>query len=278
MGSVWERLGSEVTVIEYLDKITPFLDGEVCKTLQQTLTKQGMKFQLGTKVVSGKVENGRALITTEPSKGGEKTIYDVDAVLVAIGRRPYTQNLGLNELGIEMDKQGRIVTDSHFKTNIGNIYAIGDVVKGPMLAHKAEDEGYACAEIISGKKGHVNYDAIPSVIYTHPEVAAVGKTEEEVKASGIKYKVGKFLMSANSRARTNDDSEGFVKIIANENDRVLGVHIIASGAGEMIAECVLGMEYECSSEDIARTCHAHPTLMEAVKEAALSTFDKPIHA
>jgi len=236
-----------------------------------------MDFHLSTKVVKTTVNNGRALVTVEPASGGQQTTFDVDAVLVSIGRRPYTDGLGLKELGIKIDNKGRVETDKNWRTNIPNIYAIGDVITGPMLAHKAEDEGIAVAETLSGKHGHVNYDAIPSVIYTYPEVSFVGKTEEECQKAGIKYKIGKFLMSANSRAKTNNETDGFVKVIADEKDKVLGVHIIASQAGEMIAEPVIGMEYECSSEDIARTCHAHPTLMEAVKEAAMSTFDKPIH-
>jgi dihydrolipoamide dehydrogenase len=277
LGSVWSRLGSEVTVIEFLDRITPGLDLEVAKSFQQTLTKQGIKFELGTKVVKTTVENGKAKVVTEPAKGGEQKTWDADAVLVSIGRRPFTDSLGAKEIGIVIDGKGRIETDKHFRTNIPNIYAIGDVITGPMLAHKAEDEGIACAEIISGKSGHVNYDCIPGVIYTYPEVASVGKTEEELKTSGIKYKVGKFPMIANSRAKTVSETDGFVKILTDDKDKILGAHIIASQAGEMIAELVLGMEYDCSAEDIWRTTHAHPTLMEAVKEAAMAATDKPIN-
>ncbi|CAE7521060.1 LPD1, partial [Symbiodinium microadriaticum] len=260
MGSVWNRLGSEVTVVEFLDTITPSLDKETAKNFQKTLKKQGFNFKLGTKV-SGKSES-----------------FTADVVLVSTGRRPFTQNIGLKELGIETDRLGRIVVDSHFKTAVPSVFAIGDCIDGPMLAHKAEEEGIACVENIAGFAGHVNYDAIPGVIYTHPEVATVGLTEEQLKEKGIAYNKGSFPFMANSRARTNGDFEGSIKVLADkETDRILGLHIIGPNAGEMIAEGVLAMEYGASSEDIARTCHAHPTLSEALKEACMATYDKPIH-
>jgi len=282
MGSVYARLGSEVTVIEYSDRISPFLDKEVSATFQKTLEKQGMKFKLGTAVKTGKVVNGKSVsLEIANNKSGAVETFEADVALISIGRRPHTQNLGLNNVGIPLDERGRVIIDDHFRTNVPNIYAIGDVVRGAMLAHKAEDEGLAVAEQLAGRKGHVNYDAIPNVIYTHPEIASVGKSEEELQQAGIKYKVGKFPYNANSRARTIDDgTEGFVKILADaQTDKVLGVHIIGIYAGELISEAVLAMEYGASAEDIARTCHAHPTLSEAVKEAALAAYDgKPIHA
>eukprot|EP00884_Botryococcus_braunii_P022922 jgi/Botrbrau1/9313/Bobra.0111s0037.1 len=280
MGSVWARLGSEVTVVEFLDHIVPTMDGEVRRNFQRSLQKQGFKFKLGFKVVGAKDEGGSVKLTLEPAKGGPQEELEADIVLVSAGRRPYLTGLNLEAVGVQVDKRGRVVTDGHFKTTApsGNIYAIGDVIEGPMLAHKAEEDGIACVENLAGLKGHVNYDTVPSIVYTHPEVASVGKTEEQVKADGSKYKVGKFAFAANSRARTVDDSEGLVKFISDaETDKILGAHIMGPNAGELIAECVLAMEYGAATEDIARTCHGHPTLSEAVKEAAMATFDKPIH-
>lgn len=280
LGSVWSRLGSEVVCVEYLDRVAPFLDGEVGKTFKQVLEKQGMKFMMSTKVVSAeKTSNGGVRITVESAAGGNQQVIEADAVLVSIGRKPFTAGLGLENVGIKLDNRGRIETDARLRTAVPNIYAIGDCITGAMLAHKAEEEGIAAAEFIAGQEGHVDYSTIPSVIYTHPEVANVGKTEEELKQAGIAYKVGKFPMLANSRAKTIDDAAGFVKFLADkETDRVLGVHIIGNSAGELIAEAVLAMEYGASCEDIARTCHAHPTVAEAVKEAAmLASFGKTIH-
>lgn len=278
LGSVYRRLGSEVTVIEFLDRITPSLDTELATAFQKTLTKQGMAFKLGTKVTASRVEGESVVLTLEPSKGGDKTEVTVDAVLVATGRRPFTSGLGLAELGIKQDRIGRVTVDHEFKTNVPGVYAIGDVIEGPMLAHKAEEEGIACVENLAGKHGHVNYDAIPGVIYTYPEVASVGKTEEQLKEAGVAYSKGTFPFMANSRARAMQDAEGFVKILSDKaTDRILGIHIMGPNAGEMIAEGVLGLEYGASSEDIARTCHAHPTLSEAFKEAAMATYGKPIH-
>ncbi|WP_112661760.1 dihydrolipoyl dehydrogenase [Microvirga flavescens] len=278
LGSVWRRLGSEVTVVEYLDRILPGMDGEVAKNFQRMLSKQGFAFKLGSKVT--KVGKGAksATVTIEPAAGGAAETIEADVVLVAIGRVPYTQGLGLDELGIQKDPRGRILTDAHFSTNVTGIYAIGDVIAGPMLAHKAEDEGVAVAEILAGKAGHVNYDVIPGVVYTAPEVAAVGKTEEELKAAGIAYNVGKFPFTANGRAKSIGLTEGFVKILADAaTDKVLGVHIIGATAGESIHEAVIAMEFGASSEDIARSCHAHPTFAEAVKEAALAVEKRAIH-
>lgn len=278
MGSVWSRLGTEVTVIEFMDRLCPAMDHELTKKFQSTLKKQGFKFQLKTKVTKSVVEGDGVTLTTEAAKGGKEKEEKYDIVLVATGRRPYTDGLGLDTLGIQTDKLGRIEVDEHFKTAVPSIYAIGDCIDGPMLAHKAEEEGIAAIETIAGFAGHVNYDAIPGVIYTYPEVAAVGKTEEELKEAGIAYSKGSFPFAANSRARANGDTEGFVKVLADkETDRILGVHIMGPNGGEMIAEGVLGMEYGASSEDIARTCHAHPTLSEAFKEACMDTYDKPIH-
>lgn len=277
MGSVWKRLGAKVTVVEFLDRIVPGMDGEVGKQFQRILEKQGFEFKLGMKVVAADSKGKGVILTLEPAKGGEKQTLNADVVLVAIGRKAYSEGLGLENVGIKLDERGRVPV-KHFETSVKGIYAIGDVIAGPMLAHKAEDEGMAVAEIMAGQKGHVNYDAIPGVVYTHPEVASVGKTEEEVKAAGVEYKVGKFPFMANSRARASGDTEGFVKIIADaKSDRVLGVHIIGPDAGTMIAEAVLAMEYGASSEDIARTCHAHPTLNEAVKEAALAVSGRAVH-
>ncbi len=278
LGSVWRRLGAEVTVIEYLDTILPGMDGEVAKQMTRSLTKQGFKFRLGSKVLTAKSSDKGVALRVAPAKGGDGEDITCDVVLVAVGRVPYTHGLGLKSAGVEMDERGRIKTDAHFRTNVPGIYAIGDVIIGPMLAHKAEDEGVVCAEIIAGQSGHVNYDAIPGVVYTHPEAAAVGKTEEELKKAGIAYRAGKFPMSANSRARANGDTDGFVKVLADaKTDRVLGVHIVGPDAGTLIAELALAIEFGASAEDIARTCHAHPTLNEAVKEAALAVDGRPIH-
>ena len=278
IGSVWGRLGAKVTVVEYLDRIIPGMDGEVAKQFQRILQKQGFTFQLGSKVTKVEVAKaGGATVTVEPAAGGEAQTLKADIVLVAIGRRPNTDGLGLDKVGVATDR-GRVVIDDHFKTNVDGIYAIGDVVRGPMLAHKAEDEGMAVAEILAGKAGHVNYDAIPSIIYTAPEVAAIGKTEEELKAAGVDYKVGKFPFTANGRARAMRQTEGFVKFLADAaSDRVLGCHIIGPHAGDLIAEVTVLMEFGGSAEDLARTCHAHPTLAEAVKEAALAVDKRPIH-
>jgi dihydrolipoamide dehydrogenase len=270
LGSVWRRLGSEVTVVEFLDRVTPGLDGEVCKQFQRILTKQGMRFELSTKVVGVEKTADALRVTVEPASGGEQKTIETDVMLVAIGRRPYTANLGLEEAGVSMDKRGRVATDAHFQTNIPGIWAIGDVREGAMLAHKAEDEAVACIDIIAGKPGHVNYDAIPSVVYTWPEVASVGKTEEELKEAGIAYKVGKFPFMANGRAKTVAATDGFAKILADaRTDRVLGAHIIGPEAGNLIQEVALAIEFGASSEDIARTSHAHPTLTEAVRQAAM---------
>jgi dihydrolipoamide dehydrogenase len=278
MGSVWRRLGSEVTVVEFLDRITPGMDAEISKTLQRTLAKSGIKFQLGTKVVAARKGNEGVTLTLEPAAGGDKSELKADIVLVSIGRRPFTEGLGLDKAGVALDDKQRIKVDGSFRTNVPGIYAIGDVIAGPMLAHKAEDEGMAVAEIITGQKPHVDYDAIPAVVYTWPEAASVGKTEEELKAAGIEYKAGKFPFTANARARANGFTEGFVKILADaRTDRIVGAHIIGPDAGTMIAELALAIEYGASSEDIARTSHAHPTLNEAVREAALGVAGRAIH-
>ena len=279
LGSVWARLGAKVTVVEYLDTILGGMDGEVAKQFQRMLGKQGITFKLGAKVTGVARAKKGATVTFEPVKGGAAETIDADAVLVATGRKPYTDGLGLKEAGVELDERGRVRTDGHLRTNVPGIYAIGDCIAGPMLAHKAEDEGVAVAEIIAGQAGHVNYDVIPSVVYTSPEVASVGKTEEELKKAGVDYKAGKFPFSANGRARAMNATEGFVKILADKaTDRVLGGHIVGFGAGEMIHEIAVLMEFSGSAEDLARTCHAHPTMSEAVKEAALAAaFGKPIH-
>jgi dihydrolipoyl dehydrogenase len=279
LGSVWRRLGSEVTAVEFLDRILPGLDGEVAKQMQRILTKQGLVFQLGRKVTHvDEKTTGLLKVTTEPAAGGAPETIETDLVLVAIGRVPYTKGLGLAEAGIALDNRGRVIVDEHYETNVAGIYAIGDVIAGPMLAHKAEDEGVALAEILAGYAGHVNYDVIPNVVYTAPEVASVGKTEEELKSAGIAYKVGKFPFTANGRAKANHATDGFVKIIADEKtDRVLGVHIVSANASEMIAEAAVLMEFGGSAEDLARTCHAHPTLTEAVKEAAMAVDKRAIH-
>ncbi|GJL94356.1 MAG: dihydrolipoyl dehydrogenase [Hyphococcus sp.] len=269
LGSVWRRLGAEVTVVEFLDRILPTNDGEVSKQFQRILKKQGVKFKLSSKVTGAEKLKTKVKLSVEPAKGGDSEVIEADAVLVAIGRRPYTQGLGLENVGVEIDKRGMIVTD-HFKTSANGVWAIGDCITGPMLAHKAEDDGVACIELIVGKAGHVNYDLVPGVVYTYPEVASVGKTEEELKEAGIDYKTGKFPFAANSRAKTNHETDGFVKVLADaKTDRVLGCHIIGREAGELIAEVVSVMEFGGASEDIARTCHAHPTRSEAVRQAAM---------
>ena len=278
MGSVWSRLGSEVHVIEFLENITPGMDKEISQEFMKILKKQGIKFHMENKVENIKKNNSGAVITTS-NKEGKKNILECDVVLISVGRKPNTEGLNLNSIGIELDEKKRIKTDKKFKTNISNIYAIGDVINGPMLAHKAEDEGIAVAENIAGQSGHVNYDTIPGVIYTTPEVASIGKTEEQLKKMKIDYKVGKFSFMANSRAKAIDDTEGFVKILADaKSDKVLGAHLIGPHAGELIAEIGIAMEFGASSEDIARTCHAHPTFSEAVKEAALSVDKRAIHS
>ena len=278
LGSVWRRLGSQVTVVEFLDRILPGMDNEVCRQSQRILEKQGIVFKLGCKVTgvdsSGAVLNAKI----EPAKGGAAETIEADVVLVAIGRVPYTEGLGLDEAGVKKDNRGRVIVDAHYVTSVKGIYAIGDVIAGPMLAHKAEDEGMAAAEILAGQAGHVNYDVIPSVVYTFPEIASVGKTEEGLKEAGVAYNAGKFPFTANGRAKANHQTDGFVKILADaKTDRVLGVHIVGSDAGNMIAEAAVAMEFGAAAEDIARTCHAHPTLPEAVKEAALAVAKRAIH-
>ncbi len=278
MGSVWQRLGAEVTVVEFLDRILPGMDGEVSKHMQRILKKQGMTFKLGTKVTGAKPNAKGVALTVEPAKGGKAETLETDVLLLSIGRIPYTEGLGLAEVGVAIDNRGRVVTDGHFATNVPGIYAIGDVIAGPMLAHKSEEEGVAVAEQLAGQRGHVNYDAIPGVVYTWPEVAQVGKTEEQLKEDGIAFKSGKFPLTANGRARAMNATDGFVKILADaKTDRVLGVHILSADAGTMIAEAAIAMEFGASAEDIARTCHAHPTLNEAVKEAALAVDGRPLH-
>lgn len=278
LGSVWRRLGAEVTVVEYLDRILPGTDLEVAKQFQKILTKQGFKFILGSKVTGLEKSDIGCSVMIEPAAGGEKKKIAADVVLVAIGRVPYTEGLGLAEVGVQLDQRRRVVVDAHFQTNVKGIYAIGDVIAGPMLAHKAEDEGVAVAELLAGQSGHVNYDVIPGVIYTAPEVATVGKSEEDLKEAGIAYTVGKFPFTANGRAKVNRTAEGFVKILADsKTDRILGVHMIGPNVGELIAEACVIMEFGGSAEDLARICHAHPTLSEAVKEAALAVDKRPIH-
>jgi dihydrolipoamide dehydrogenase len=277
LGSVWARLGADVTVVEYLDHILPGMDGEVAKQFQRILEKQGFKFHLGHKVASVVKTASGAKAVIEPAKGGETQTLEADIVLVAIGRRPYTEGLGLEGVGVAVER-GQVVIDNHFQTNVPGIYAIGDVVRGPMLAHKGEDEGVAVAEILAGQAGHVNYEAIPSVVYTSPEVAVVGKAEEDLKAAGIAYNVGKFPFTANGRARAMRHTEGFVKVLADAaTDRVLGVHILGFGAGEMIHEAVVLMEFGGSAEDLARCTHAHPTMSEAIREAAMAVAKRAIH-
>lgn len=270
LGSVWRRLGAKVTVVEFLDRILPTMDGEVSKQFQRILKKQGVDFKLSSKVTGAKKNKTNVKLTVEPAAGGDVETITADAVLVAIGRRPYTESLGLGNVGVETDKRGFILTN-HFKTNVDGIWAIGDCIHGPMLAHKAEDDAVACIELIAGKAGHVNYDTVPNVVYTYPEVASVGKTEEQLKEEGVSYKAGKFPFMANSRAKTNHETDGFVKVLADsETDRVLGVHIVGVEAGELIAEAVSVIEFGGASEDIARTCHAHPTRSEAVRQAAMA--------
>ena len=285
LGSVWQRLGAKVTVIEYQNRILPEMDAELATAAQKIFEKQGLTFKLATKVT--KVDTamlGGPTLHCEPApvskdSSGETTAAKFDIVLVAVGRKPYTDGLGLEAAGVTLDKRGRIMTDAHFQTNVPGIYAIGDAIPGPMLAHKAEEEGVALAELLAGKAGHVNPDVIPGVVYTWPEIASVGRHEEELKQAGIAYKAGKFPFAANGRARAMGDTDGFVKILADAaTDRVLGVHIIGPDAGTLIAECALAMEFSAASEDIARTCHAHPTLNEVVKEAALAVFAKPLHS
>jgi dihydrolipoamide dehydrogenase len=271
LGSVWRRLGTDVLVVEFLDRITPGLDGEVARQFQRILQKQGMKFLLSTKVVGVEKKGDVLRVTTEPAQGGERQTVETDILLVSIGRRPYADNLGLEKVGVKLDARGRVVTNAHFETSVAGILAIGDCREGAMLAHKAEDEAVACAENIAGRAGHVNYDAIPAVVYTAPEVASVGKTEEELKAQGIAYKVGKFPFTANARAKTIAATDGFAKVLADaQTDRVLGVHILGAEAGNMISEAALAIEFGASSEDIARTSHPHPTLSEAVRQAAMA--------
>jgi dihydrolipoyl dehydrogenase len=278
LGSVWRRLGAQVTVVEFLDRILPGMDGEICKQFQRILEKQGVTFKLGAKV-TGVDTSGKTLkAQVEAAAGGNPETIEADVVLVAIGRVPYTEGLGLKEAGVVLDNRGRVQTDKHLATNVPGIYAIGDAIVGPMLAHKAEDEGVAVAEIIAGQAGHVNYDVIPGVVYTTPEVAAVGKTEEELKQAGVAYNVGKFPFTANGRSKVNQTTEGLVKILADaKTDRVLGVHIVGREAGEMIHEAAVLMEFGGSAEDLARTCHAHPTRSEAIKEAALGVGKRTIH-
>ena len=278
MGSVWRRLGAKVTVVEFLDCIVPGMDGELAKTFQRVLTKQGMTFRLSTKVTGAKASKTGVTLTLEAAAGGKAETLEADVVLVAIGRRPYSEGLGLDTASVALDTKGRVQTDAHWRTNVPGIYAIGDVIAGPMLAHKAEEEGVAVAETIAGQAGHVNYDTVPGIVYTWPEVATVGKSEEDLKTAGTEYKAGKFPFTANSRARCNADTDGFVKILADaKTDRVLGVHIIGPEAGTIIHECVMAMEFGASSEDIARAFHGHPTLNEAVKEAALGVAGRAIH-
>ncbi len=278
LGSVWRRLGAQVTVIEFLDRLIPGNDGEVAKQFERILVKQGLKVRLSSKVTGARVGNDGVTLTLEPAAGGPSEEIKADVVLLAIGRRPYTEGLGLKETGVAVDERGRVKTDGHFATNVPGIYAIGDAIAGPMLAHKAEDEGVALAERLAGKPGHVNYEAIPAVVYTWPEVAGVGRTEEQLKAAGVTYRVGKFPFTANGRARAMGSTDGFVKILADAaTDRLLGCHIIGPDAGTLIAEIVTAIEFGASSEDVARICHAHPSLNEAVKEAALAVDGRAIH-
>ena len=278
LGSVWRRLGSEVTVVEFLDRILPGMDGEVVKNAQRIFKKQGFDFKLGTKVTGVEKSKKGVKVTLEPAKGGDASELEADIVLVAIGRRPYTEGLGLEEAGVALDERGRVATDGHFKTNVDGIYAIGDVIAGPMLAHKAEDDGVALAETLAGQAGHVDYNLVPGVVYTMPEIAVLGQTEEQLKEAGIAYNVGKFPFTANGRAKAQRHTDGFVKVLADKtSDKVLGVHMIGAGVGEMIHEASVLMAFSGSAEDLARTIHAHPTLSEAVKEAALAVDKRPIH-
>jgi dihydrolipoamide dehydrogenase len=277
LGSVWRRLGAQVIVVEFLDRILPGMDSEVCRQFQRLLEKQGITFKLSSKVTAVDKSNARLKATVEPAAGGAAETIEADVVLVSIGRVPFTEGLGLEDAGVKKDNRGRVIVDAHYATSVPGIYAIGDVIAGPMLAHKAEDEGVAVAEIIAGQAGHVNYDVIPNVVYTFPEIASVGKSEDELKEAGVAYNVGKFPFTANGRAKVNHQTEGFVKILADaKTDRVLGVHIMGADAGNMIAEAAVAMEFGAASEDIARTCHAHPTLTEAVKEAALAVNKRAI--
>ncbi len=278
LGTVWRRLGSDVTVVEFLDRILPGMDGEVSKQMQRILAKQGIDFKLSTKVTSAETSGDKVTLTLEPAGGGASETLEADAVLLAVGRRAYTADLDLEAAGVKLDERGRVISDEAFRTTAPNIYAIGDVRTGPMLAHKAEDEGSVLAEMLAGQAGHIDYDLVPGVVYTWPEVASIGKTEEQLKQAGIAYKIGKFPFSANGRARAIDMTDGFVKILADATtDRILGAHIIGAEAGTLIHEIAVGMEFGASAEDIARTCHAHPTLNEAVKEAALAVEGRPIH-
>jgi dihydrolipoamide dehydrogenase len=277
LGSVWRRLGSQVHVVEFLDRVLPGMDLDVAKSFQRLLQKQGITFQLSSKVTAIDPSGAKLKASVEPAAGGTAEAIEADVALIAIGRVPYTQGLGLDGVGVALDNRGRVAVDAHYATNVAGIYAIGDVIAGPMLAHKAEDEGIAVAEIIAGHAGHVNYDVIPNVIYTFPEVASVGKSEEELKAAGVAYNTGKFPFTANGRAKVNQQTDGFVKILADaKTDRVLGVHIVGADAGNMIAEAAVAMELGGSSEDIARTCHPHPTLSEAIKEAAMAVEKRSI--
>jgi dihydrolipoamide dehydrogenase len=278
LGSVWRRLGAEVTVIEFLDRIVPGLDAEVGKQFERVLTKQGLKFRLGSKVTGARETNTGVVLTVEPAQGGAAEELTADIVLLAIGRRPYTADLGLDDIGVALDPRGRVIVDHHWATNVPGIYAIGDVIAGPMLAHKAEDEGVAVAEQLAGQHGHVNYGVIPSVIYTWPEVASIGQTEEDLKTAGIAYKIGKFPFTANGRARAMGATDGFVKVLSDKHsDKLLGAHILGPDAGTLIAELATAMEFGASAEDVARICHAHPTLSEAVKEAALAVDGRALH-
>jgi dihydrolipoamide dehydrogenase len=278
LGSVWRRLGAEVVVVEFLDRITPGMDADIAKNFQRILKKQGMTFKLGHKVTGIDTKGKGCTVSIEPAKGGDTEAIECDVVLVAIGRVPFTGGLGIEDVGVKLDDRGRVETDGHYKTNVDGIYAIGDVIDGPMLAHKAEDEGVAVAEILAGQAGHVNYDVIPGVVYTYPEVAEVGKNEETLKEEGIDYVVGKFPFTANGRAKVNRTTDGFVKVLADaKTDKVLGVHILGPDAGNMIAEAAVLMEFSGSAEDLARTCHAHPTLTEAIKEAALAVGKRALH-
>ncbi len=278
LGSVWSRLGAEVTVVEFLDRILPGMDGDIVKQTQRVLTKQGLKFKLGKKVTGAKKTKTSVTLSVEPAKGGDAEEIKADVVLVSIGRRPYTEGLGLEALGVEKDNRGIIQVNGSFETNVPGIYAIGDCVPGPMLAHKAEEEGVICVEMMAGQSGHIDYNLVPGVVYTWPEVASVGKTEEQLKEEGAAYRVGKFPFTANSRAKATGDTDGLVKILADKvTDRVLGVHILGPLAGDILAEAVIAMEFGASAEDIARTCHSHPGMGEAVKEAALAVDGRPIH-
>jgi dihydrolipoyl dehydrogenase len=278
LGSVWRRLGAQVTVVEFMDGVLPGMDGEVRKQAQRLFERQGMTFKLSSKVTAVDASGPRLKASVEPAKGGAAETIEADVVLVSVGRIPYIEGLGLKEVGVKLDERGRVAVDRYYATSVPGIWAIGDVIAGPMLAHKAEDEGIAVAEILVGQAGHVNYDAIPNVVYTYPEIAVVGKSEEELKAAGVAYNVGKFPMTANGRAKANLTTEGFIKILADaKTDRVLGVHMVCADAGNMISEAVLAMEFGASAEDIARTCHPHPTLSEAVKEAAMAVDKRAIH-